>query len=261
MTNFPAVLVKYFNADCDWDFYEKGSFRLGTLTEYAKNEMQGERFSDTSEGTYDANYGRGACEAENLDLGGIRIKKLVSFNPGTPGTSLHKLYEELKPVAIHMKHRFNCNVFCASAGTYSLEHHAKMREQTESGAETYLGNVDLTGWAEIDMRKFVLALGAWARANSEYPEVKAGKVSIIQCKCVRYHKAPLEMQLDDARISNRNYEEMVERICFDKPIRFSVEQEFRVCLTSHPYQNMAMTSPIFPVSDALKMSIIRKGRI
>lgn len=256
-----VIITKYFNAKDDQRYYNTGSFRLGTLISYGSGEDgDGDRFSDCTEGKATTHFGGAGDKTDNLEIAGGSIESLVSIPPAPPGTPLYDLWKE-QSVLISYQSRFDANVFCASLGTYDPDHHRVMRFGVDDPDRSYTGNPELTGWAEIDVGKFIRALGRWVMNNSEYSEIRSGKASFLLAKEVAYEKKTQNRPIEDARHAGDFSEEMIDRLVFQKPKRFAPEREFRIAVSMHPSQHTSKTTPIFPKSFALKRSIIRMGKV
>ncbi|MDZ4395943.1 hypothetical protein [Cypionkella sp.] len=256
------IITKYFNAEKDQKFYNMGSFRLGTLISYGSGEEGcGDRFSDVCEGKAKTDYGQAGDKIDNLIIGGASIGSLVSVPPAPPGTPLYDLWKE-KPAAISYQSRFDANVFCASLGPYSPAQHRVMRFGHDDPDEPYQGCPSLTGWAEIDVGKFIRALTRWVMKVSEYPKIRSGEeVGFLMAKEVSYDKAAQKRPIEDARKADELTEEMIDRAVFHKPKKYAPEREFRIAVSMHPLHHTSKTEPIYPISFALKRSIIRKGKV
>ena len=160
------LITKYFDASEQWKNYSKGSFRFGTLRSYSSGEDgDGDRFSDQTEGKAETHFGVAGDSISNLELGNTSIREFVTFAPAPPGTPLHDLWKE-HSVPISYRSHFDSNVFCASIGPYDPDHHRAMRFGVEDSSEPYRGNPELTGWAEINVDKFLQAIHRWVRKNS-----------------------------------------------------------------------------------------------
>ncbi|UWR23581.1 hypothetical protein [Sulfitobacter sp. S190] len=255
------IITKYFNAETQWKNYDSGSFRFGTLRGYASGEDgDGERFSDDSEGTITTHYGKAGDEIKHLEIGGLSIGNLRSIPPAPEGTPLYELWKEMAvPIAYNQK--FDANIFCASLGPYSVAHHRIMRYGSNELKVPYKGNEELTGWAEINVAKFVRATRAWVMKNSAYPEIRNGSAPFLLERPVSYNKRVERRPINDAHAAGDFSEDTINRLVFQKPERFQPEREFRITVSSHPLQHTSKTVPMFPKSFALKRSIIRMGRV
>lgn len=255
------IITKYFNAEKDQKFYNLGAFRLGTLISYGSGEEgSGDRFSDCCEGKSKTRYGQAGDRIDNLEIGGISIESAVSIPPAPPGTPKYDLWMKNSSL-ISYTWRFDANVFCASLGPYSPDQHHIMRFGHDDADEPYKGSPALTGWAEIDVEKFITALGRWVMQHSEHPRIRSGEEKFLVAQSVAYDKAAQKRPIDDARTADQFSEEMLERAVFHKPKKYAPEREFRICVAMHPLHLISKTKPIFPHSFALRDSIIRMGKV
>lgn len=256
-----TIITKYFDAEEQWENYASGSFRFGTLRGYASGEGgDGERFSDESEGTIITHFGKPGDETKHLKIGGVTIDQFSSIPPAPEGTPLYEIWKQT-PSLITYNQKIDANIFCASLGPYNAAHHRIMRYGSNELEVPYKGDFKLTGWAEIDLDKFVRATRAWVMKNSEYAEIRNGTEPFLLGRPVRYNKKDEHRPIHDAHTADDMSEHTIDRLVFQKPERFQPEREFRIAVSSHPRAHTSKTEPIFPKSFALKRSIIRMGRV
>ena len=253
-------IVKYFNPNENWRHYSAGSFKFGTLKGYRENELKGDRFSDSGEGTITRTYGNGEGRINDLSIGNIKIDELVLFSPGQAGSQKQKIFNE-NSTGLTVTHRFNCNVFCATFGSYDRDHHLKMLNGHLGRECCYLGNPALTSFAEIDLSKFLSAIRLWVVRDTIYETIRNEKVEFIRHKHVKYESRTFLHPLGDAHGASVLTPELLEILIFTKPTRYTTEQELRVALTLAPSNRIHLAEDVFPKSDALKKSIIRMGRL
>ena len=254
-------LVKYFDPTRDWEHYKTGSFKFGTLRGYRESNLEGDRFSDSGEGTVKRNYGRGTGSIENFNFGGFRIGLIESLPAGEEGSVLRKMWEEKPPAIVSINSTFNCNVFCASFGPYDKLHHMAMLKGVETEAFTYLGNNELTAYAEIDLVKFENAIRLWVMRNSIHLEVRSRSAKFMRSRAVIYGGRSFDLAANAVHDASIMTEDLLEKLIFTKPLRYSTEREYRCALTLAPLRLLESAVDIFPKSYALKNSIVRMGRI
>ncbi len=242
------IITKYFNLK-DWDRYEAGSFKIGTLEEYRKSEQEVARMSDTDEGIAQRGFGEGNAYIKHMVLPGNNVIENCTFiDCGT---------------IVKVDTVFNEFVFCASKGGYDQGHHIKMveGELLEDGLE-YNGNEDLNCYAEIELSRFLKGLRFWG-FGSEKVLSKLSPQQYIIAKPVSYEPRLLKKELKaESIVDDGLTEEMYFSTIFNKPIKFSTEREFRIVLSAlAPRLPSSGVSALYPQSSKLRKSILRMGRL
>ncbi|MBV1865865.1 MAG: hypothetical protein KUG74_15730 [Rhodobacteraceae bacterium] len=243
------IITKYFNSD-DWDRYEAGGFKIGTLQEYRTSEQDVARMCDTGEGIAQRTFGEGDEYIEHMEL---------------PSSILNNVsIRDSSTTAVAVNTRFNEYVFCASEGGYDRSHHVKMIEgEVLDGGFEYAGNKDLDCYAELDLRNFLGGLRFWGRLNKRKITTSLQPEKYVYGRPVSYESRAIDNELKpvsyvDGTVTNDMYQKAV----FNKPRSFSTEKEFRIVFRAFaPSFPPIGTLPLYPCIRRLKNSIVNMGKI
>lgn len=246
------IITKYF-PEANWEDYCKGSFKIGTLQNYRGTEGQNcptpARMTDVFEGVSLTGYGKDKAYLSSHRAGDGSVWHNASFSGH--GFPLIEGYE------------FNEYVFCASVGRYDRSHHKMMVHGYDYGdGSNYRGNIELTAYAEIDLRKFKKALRHWLLSakcvTSKFPVSE-----IIDSRKVIYEDRFEARELSELEEGRRpmTLEEYL-RAVFYKPPLFRVENEVRVTVqTTAPVFLQEDAPPLYPCSRRFLRSIVSMGRL
>lgn len=234
--NSQKLITKYTDAE-GIEFIRSGSFLVGTLSSYGKQErkeqLRGPLSSDETEGLDEVKF----CHGDGyFEINTDEIKASGwAFNNVENASTINTMYDRW--------------IFCATKGDYDEQHH---RDVILPKRREY------TAYAVLDIDKFALAL--LKQAHSELPD----KVSVIYHDDVIYTKAPLSV--GQVSINKALSREETARRCSDsiifKPESFAAEKEYRFMLAPHigGYFD-AIYEPRAFQSEELRQSIVTTGSI
>lgn len=231
------TVKKYFDKET-LPYFEKGSFKFGTLVEYRNGEEY--RMTDANEGriSQTVNFSAAGRYIDRVQLGGVLIEDCF-------GGSIN---------ACVNAYEVNDWIFCCSAGKYDKHHHRAMLKR----------NSDLTHYAELDLDQFMTAISnevakfTGCKTHPVHPNV----VSDIVTYDERDYSMKVRLERGESSKSVIFDSYALRRMVFNKPRRYKYEKEVRIVVRTDPIQALPKDAgPLFLQSDALRNCILRTGSI
>lgn len=201
-----------------WESLHAGHVLVGALSNYRSIESESGLLDDRQEGT------------SVLDVDG----DLVNFSGSIGALHMTGFTAIGYASAIHVEHHTDANVFCVSAGGYSLERHRALIQ----GTANYKANPSCTAFIEYDLEKLEYAMRYLAslRFGCMVPIV-SGLISYGgRTRTILAINASSE--LSDSAL------EHAQSAVFMKPPRFECEQEHRIAFNV----GAPLCTPIFTSS-------------
>jgi len=244
-----TLITKFFAAD-QLKNYGKGSFKIGTLSEYRNSESSSARMADTGEGITERRspLSSGIMKSYRT-LDGLVFSGNIWENCGSGFVASSVINEY---------------IFCATFGDYSKDTHKKLLYGCQlSEGHWYSGNPDLTHFAVINVEKFILALRLWIKSRRRSFKKNFDPIGDIGGYQVVYRERFEELHQPIVKYDElENFDKIYLQSVFFKPPHFLPENEFRISMNVHqdglPPEDAL---PLFPCSLGLKNSIVRFGQV